>query len=190
MKTEVYFVRRAQPDFTVRDDAMRPLSEKGMADARRVTNTLMENNITAIYSSPLRRAVDTISGLAENAGIEITIGNDFRERKIGEWVEDFRSFSQKQWEEFDFKLAEGESLREVQERNISALFEVIRRNPGRSVVIATHGTALSTIMNYFDPSFAYDEFLDIVDRMPHILRFRFDGMNFECVDEIELSSCR
>ena len=187
MKTEVYFVRHAQPDFAVRDDSTRPLSEKGMADARRVTATLIDMNITAMYSSPFKRAVDTISGLAESIGIEVTVERDFRERKVGEWVEDFRAFSQKQWEDFDYKLAEGESLREVQKRNIFALFEVIGKNHGRSVVIATHGTALSTIVNYFDPGFGYDDFLHIVDKMPYILRFRFDGMELECIDEIELA---
>jgi len=34
------------------------------------------------------------------------------------WIEDFNSFAKKQWEDFDYKLSDGESLREVQNRNI------------------------------------------------------------------------
>ena len=186
MKTDVYFVRHAQPDFSIKDDAIRPVSEKGMEDTKKVTYTLINKNITAIYSSPFKRAIDTMKDFAESIGLEIKIDNDFRERKVGEWVEDFKAFSQKQWQDFDFRLAQGESLREVQERNIFALFEVINNNLGESVAIATHGTALSTIINYFNPDFGYTDFWNIVDKMPYILHFRFDGMELEYIKEIEI----
>jgi 2,3-bisphosphoglycerate-dependent phosphoglycerate mutase len=186
MKTDVYFVRHAQPDFSVKDDKIRPLSEKGMEDTKKVTYTLIDKNIISIYSSPFKRSIDTIKDFAESTGLEIKIENDFRERKVGEWVEDFRAFSQKQWEDFNFRLDNGETLREVQERNISALFKVINNNLGKSVAIATHGTALSTIINYFNPSFGYTDFWNIVDKMPYILHFRFNGMELEYIKKIEI----
>ncbi len=186
MKTNVYFVRHAQPDFLIKDDCIRPLSKKGNEDTMKVTEALMDKNITSIYSSPFKRSVDTIKDFAESTGLEIKIENDFRERKVGEWVEDFKTFSQKQWEDFDFKLDGGESLREVQERNISALFEVINNNLGKRVAIATHGTALSTIINYFNPDFGYADFWNIVDKMPYILHFTFDGLKLEYIKEIEI----
>lgn len=185
-KTDVYFVRHAHPDLSIKDEAIRPLSEKGTEDTKKVTDTLIDKNITAIYSSPFKRSIDTIKDFAKTTGLEIRIDNDFRERKVGEWVEDFETFSQKQWEDFDFRLAQGESLREVQERNISALFEVINNNMGKSIAIATHGTALSTIINYFNPDFGYDNFWNIVDKMPYILHFRFEGMELEYIKEIEI----
>lgn len=165
---------------------MRPLSEKGIEDTKKVTNTLIDKNITSIYSSPFKRAVDTIKDFAENIGLEIETNNNFCERKVGEWVEDFRAFSQKQWEDFDFRLVEGESLRQVQERNILALFEVIKNNFGKSVAIAIHGTALSTIINYFNPDFGHADFRSIIDKMPYILCFRFNGMKLESLEEIEI----
>jgi len=100
-------------------------------------------------------------------------------------VEDFESFSQKQWKDFNFKLGRGESLDEVQKRNINALFSVIRDNIGKNVVVATHGTALSTIINYFNPAFDYEGFLSIVDKMLYVLRFKFNEMKFQCIEEIE-----
>jgi 2,3-bisphosphoglycerate-dependent phosphoglycerate mutase len=165
---------------------LRPLTEEGILDTKKVTSTLIDKSISSIYSSPLKRAIDTIKDFAENRELEIKVINDFSERMVGEWVEDFKTYSQKQWEEFDFKLPNGESLRQVQERNISALFEVIENNLGRSVAIATHGTALSTIINYFNPDFGFAEFWDIVDKMPFILLFRFNGLKLECIEEIDL----
>lgn len=186
MKTKIYFVRHAHPDFSIRDDMIRPLSEKGVIDTKKVTNVLMDKNISIIYSSPYKRAIDTIKDFAENINIEIKIDDDFRERNIGEWVEDFKAFSTRQWEDFDFKIEQGESLREVQERNIEALFKVIHNHSGQNVAIGTHGTALCTIINYYNPEFGYVDFWNMVDKMPYILCFTFDGMKLESIEEIEV----
>ena len=115
---------------------------------------------------------------------EIITNHDFCERRVGEWVDDFKSYSKNQWEDFDYKLETGESLKEVQARNISGLLEVIKNNWGKSVVIRTHGTALSTIINYFEPSFGYDNFWGIINKMPYILCFKFHDGKFEGIEEI------
>jgi 2,3-bisphosphoglycerate-dependent phosphoglycerate mutase len=186
MKTYVYFVRHAEPDISIKDDLIRPLSKKGAADARKVTKALSDKKITAVYSSPYKRAVDTVRDFAESNGFDIIQINDFRERSNGEWVEDFKTYSKNQWKDFDFKLSKGESLGEVQRRNITALFDVIKKNTGKSIAIGSHGTALSTIINYFDPSFGYDGFWGIIDKMPYIMCFEFDGMKLECMKEIAI----
>ena len=38
-----------------------------------------------------------------------------------------------------------------------------------------HGTALSTIINYFDASFGYEEFMKMKNKMPWIVEFQFDS---------------
>ena len=85
METNVYFVRHAQPDFSVKDDLIRPLSAKGLEDAKKVTKILMDKNITSIYSSPFKRAIDTISDFANKSQIEIITVDDFCERRVGQW---------------------------------------------------------------------------------------------------------
>lgn len=48
---------------------------------------------------------------------QIDIIEDFRERRVdSEWIEDFNAFCRKQWEDFSYKLSDGETLSEVQER--------------------------------------------------------------------------
>lgn len=54
---KVYFVRHAKPDFSVKDDLIRPLTEEGIKDSKKVTEFLMDKNITKIYSSPYKRAL-------------------------------------------------------------------------------------------------------------------------------------
>ncbi len=43
-----------------------------------------------------------------------------------------------------------------------------------NIVIGTHGTALSTIVRYFDSSFGYNEFNQIKNLMPWIVMISFD----------------
>ncbi|XEC93508.1 histidine phosphatase family protein [Paenibacillus tarimensis] len=186
MQTTVYFVRHALSDITIKDETNRPLTLRGIEDSKRVTRALRERDISVIFSSPFQRTVHTLKDLSECLGLDIITHDDFRERRVGEWVEDFRAFSRRQWEDFDYKLNGGESLREVQQRNIKKLFEVLNLNQGKNIIIGTHGTALSTIVNYFDTGFVYDDFWDMIDKMPYILEFRFEGMGLRSLEEVEL----
>ncbi len=178
MKTTLYFVRHAQPDFSNHDDMTRPLSEKGIQDRTLVTSFLKDKNIDVVLSSPFKRAIDTVSDFAEKKGIDIEIIQDFRERKIEDkWIEDFNGFCKSQWADFDYKLSDGESLGEVQQRNIAALQSALTRFAGKTIVVGSHGTALSTIINYYDNSFGYEDFEKIKNLMPWIVKFVFEDGN-------------
>jgi len=186
MQIRVYFVRHAEPDFSIKDDLTRPLTDKGMADSKKVTSILADKEISMIYSSPYKRAVDTIKDFSESRGIEIIIKDNLRERRVGDWVEDFRAYSEKQWSDFEYKLPGGECLKEVKERNINALLEILAGNSGRNIAIATHGTALSTIINHYNSEFGHGEFWSIADKMPYILCFTFNDMELESVEELAI----
>ncbi len=63
----------------------------------------------------------------------------------------------------------------VQERNVEALQEILAENRDKNIVIGTHGTALSTILNFYDPKFGCKDFLRIIDWMPYVIELDFDG---------------
>lgn len=185
--TKVYFVRHAEPNYNNRDDMSRELSAKGMVDRELVTHFLSDQNIEVILSSPYKRAVDTVAHFAESKGLNIEIIDDFRERKVDStWIEDFASFSKAQWEDFDYKLSDGESLNDVQHRNISALNGVLEKYKGKNIAIGSHGTALSTIINYYNKSFGYKAFENIRTVMPWIVEFTFQNNECTSIKYIDL----
>lgn len=178
--TKIYFVRHAEPNYNNRDDMSRELSAKGMVDRELVTQFLSDKNIDVVLSSPYKRAVDTVAHLANSKGLIIEIIDDFRERKVDSvWIEDFTVFSKAQWADFDYKLSDGESLNEVQSRNISALNGVLGKHKNKNIAVGSHGTALSTIINYYDKSFGYEDFKKIRTVMPWIVEFTFQ--NDKCI---------
>lgn len=120
--TTVYFVRHAEPNYNNHDDALRELSPKGMKDRKLVTDFLSDKQIDIVLSSPYKRAVDTIKDFADSNGLDIETIDSFRERKVDSgWIDNFTSFAQKQWNDFSYKLSDGECLQEVQDKNVSAL---------------------------------------------------------------------
>ncbi|CEQ30818.1 phosphoglycerate mutase [[Clostridium] sordellii] len=182
---KIYFVRHAKPDFSVHDDLTRPLTDKGIIDSKNICEFLKEKSINKIYSSPYKRVIDTLKELAQNLNIKIEVVDDFRERKISNiWIEDFNKFSKSQWENFEYKLNDGESLNEVQSRNINALHKILNENSNQNIVIGTHGTALSTIINYYDKTFDYLSFTKIKDVMPFIVCMEFEKTNVLNIDYI------
>ena len=90
----------------------------------------------------------------------------------------------KRWNDFNYHEEGGESLQMVQDRNIEVLFEILDNHKNENIIIGTHGTALSTILNYFDIEFLCDEFLRIIDYMPYIIRLDFEDR--ECVGKEEI----
>ena len=155
--TNIFLVRHAQSDTKNHDDRARELTAKGLKDSRLVTEFLAERAIDMVFSSPYRRSIDTVKDFADRFGHQIECVEDFRERKISDgWIADFDGFAQRQWEDFSFSLAGGESLAQVQKRNIVALERLIAQFAGKNLVIASHGTAISTIINRYNPEFGWD----------------------------------
>ena len=178
--TTVYFIRHAEPNYNNHDDMSRELSAKGIKDRQLVTKFLADKGVYVVLSSPYIRAVDTVKDFADSRNLEVILENDFRERKVDSgWIEDFTAFSRAQWADFSYKLSDGECLGEVQKRNIEALERVVKEYENKVIVIGSHGTALSTIINWYDSSFGYSEFEQIKGMMPWVVRFDF--MDKECV---------
>lgn len=187
--TKVYFVRHCEPNYNNRDDVSRELTAKGMADRELVTQFLSDKNITVVLSSPYKRAVDTVAHFAESKDLNIEIVDDFRERRVDSvWIEDFVAFSKAQWDDFDYKLSDGESLNEVQVRNISALKKMLEKYKDKNIAIGTHGTALSTIINYFDNTFGYEDFEKIRTIMPWIVEMTFQNENCIFIKYIDIAT--
>lgn len=184
--TTIYFIRHAQSDRFTQDDRTRPLTAEGMADTKKITAALVNSGIKHIVSSPYTRTIQTVTDLSERLGLEIETDEDFRERNAGKWHGDnFFEFIKKQWEDFNYHILNGECLKDVQVRNIAALRRVLEKYSGETIAIATHGTALSTMINYFYHDYNFESFKRMVDYMPYVVKMEFDDED-NCVSFEEI----
>ncbi len=176
--TTVYFIRHAQSDRFTQDDRTRPLTEEGLADTLKITEALSDKGIGHILSSPYKRTIQTVTDLSEKLRLPIETDEDLRERNAGKWHgENFLEFIKAQWEDFNYHILDGECLSDVQGRNIKALHKYLNKYKNETIAIATHGTALSTIINYYYPDFNFDSFMRIIDFMPYVVKMEFDDEN-------------
>ncbi len=131
-----------------------------------------DKKIDAFFCSPYKRSMDTIAGAADYFEMDIIIDERLREREAGPGGNTHEMF-QKRWENHDYHEEGGESITMVQKRNMEALREILSDNTDKEIVIGTHGTALSSILNYYDNNFGCDNFMRIIDWMPYIIELDF-----------------
>ena len=181
--TNIYFVRHAQPDHSCTDAALRPLTEEGVRDTLRVVEAMRDIHLDYAVSSPYKRSYDTIKGAADDHGLKIELDDRLHERISGINGNNMDMF-RRRWADFSFCEEGGESLGSVTERNIAAVNDILDSHRDESVLVGTHGTALSPILHYYDNSFGVEGFLRIIDYMPYIVRLSFEGR--ELIEKEEL----
>lgn len=133
------------------------LNRKGNIQAQALALALQNENMTAIFSSPLTRAKETALHihrfhstvpLIENSGlIEMNLG-DFEGMKGSQWKEQYKDF-RKQWEQNPGTLAmpNGESLYGVQQRSVKALNTIINMySPGDTLLICSHNFVIVSLL--------------------------------------------
>ncbi|RFB14753.1 histidine phosphatase family protein [Bacillus sp. HNG] len=173
MRTNLYFVRHAHSIYTP-EELTRPLSEKGKADALRVTSILANEKIDVVISSPYKRAIQTVEGVADYIYQNVIIIDDFKERKLSEGpVADFESAIRKVWEDERFSWAGGESNLIAQKRGVEATHSVLETHEGKNIVIGTHGNLMVLIMNYFDKKYDFSFWSEL--DMPDIYKLTFEN---------------
>lgn len=136
---------------------MGPLSTRGAADAERLGMALAGIDVAAIYSSPFRRAHDTVQPLANKLGLPIQAVADLRERRLGDGpFPDFVGAVRATWDDFSFAHAGGESNAAAQSRMVSAHRRLLAIHPERCILLATHGNVLALLLNHYDRSIGFD----------------------------------
>ncbi|QQZ07656.1 histidine phosphatase family protein [Heyndrickxia vini] len=182
MVTNLYFVRHAHSVFTL-DELGRPLSERGFCDASHVTQLLKTADIHHVISSPYKRAIQTVEGIANCIDNEIEIVDAFKERFLSEKpVNDFDDAIQKVWKDIDFHWEGGESNRIAQNRGVKATLNVLEKYKGKNIVIGTHGNLMVLILNYFDSSYGFNFWKEL--SMPDIYRLSFFGKELKGIKQI------
>lgn len=130
------------------------------AEGRRQSQILAERlsilPVSAIYSSPLERALQTAEPIAARLKLDTTVADDFLEIDFGSWTN--RSFmeleSQPAFKHFNsFRSSSpipgGELMAEAQLRIIKGLQNLRRKHQQQTVAIVSHSDLIKSAVAYY-----------------------------------------
>ena len=160
MVTRLFLVRHGATDATEEGrfsgSTSAQLSDQGRWQAARLGDRLSPENISAVYASPLSRAMDTAQIIAQHCRLAVTTRDGLREISHGHWEGLTREDVERQfadeyaaWESDPFTFAPlgGESGVAVLARALPVLRDVVTAHPGERVLVVSHKATLRLLLS-------------------------------------------
>lgn len=162
MKTRLILVRHAEAEGNYKrvfhgwtDGG---ITEKGHLQAKSVAERLKAMEIDVLYSSSLKRAIQTAEYISQAKGIPIVRTDKLKEINGGDWEGERWDVLPVKWpREYEtwenqphlHKMPNGEAMEEFQQRLVKEIKYIINQHPGKNICIVTHGTAIKAIQCFF-----------------------------------------
>jgi len=185
--TRLYLVRHGATNLTAENrfsgEVGVDLSDEGRAQAARLGERLHDEGITAAYTSPLSRTVETARIVAGPCGLVAEERDGLREISHGRWegltraeVEERFPGEYETWEADPFTFAPegGESGVAVLARALPVVRDIVTRHPGERVLVVSHKATLRLLISSllgFDAR-GYRDRLDQAPACLNLLDFR------------------
>ena len=126
-----------------------PLTDKGRLQAQQTAAYFQDKNIHEIYSSPLKRAMETAEIMAAHLNLKVTVMENFREVNVG--LLEGQPSSLENWARHDAIIAAwfdgqpetafpgGENYVTLWERMRSGVAQIVAHKTGQNMIIVGHG---------------------------------------------------
>ncbi len=154
MKT-IYLMRHSEPLKPINinnNDSLQVQNEKwgltinGEILANEKSKHIELNNFDIVISSNYVRAISTAKYFTKD---KLFIDDNFGERKFGinNWDELPKDFGKRQFNDFNYKMPNGESINEVIGREYHSLTNILNNYHDKKVLIVGHATALAALLS-------------------------------------------
>lgn len=181
MTTRLYLIRHGATQLTMEDRFSGAenvfLSEEGRAQAERLADRLADDDIAAVYASPLDRTMTTANIIAKPHSLTPLQQDGLREISHGHWegmtrkeVEQKFSDEYTAWESDPFTFAPegGESGISVLARALPVIREIVVTHKDRNIAVVSHKATIRLILSSL---LGFDErgYRDRLDQAPACL---------------------
>jgi 2,3-bisphosphoglycerate-dependent phosphoglycerate mutase len=192
LSTYIYMIRHG---YSPKEgpERTRGLSEKGIADAQKVTELLQKEDIDVVVSSPYLRSVLTVEGISQHIGQSVIVNEDLKERifsrnnnRISD--QELGPLLEASFRDPDFALEGAESNAECQRRAIAVLDTLLHAYKGKNIAVGTHGAIMTLMMGHYDTRFDLS-FLHSTSK-PDIYRMEFNGLELLRVQRLWIEAER
>lgn len=115
----------------------------------------MEAGCTAMYSSPIQRALETAACLSDRLGLDVRTDEAFTEIDFGSWsgASIAQLSDEPLWQRFnEFRswtaIPDGELIARAQTRAVMGILRLRARHPGERVIVITHAEIIRALVSY------------------------------------------
>ena len=133
-----------------------PLNRVGLEQSRRMAKLLADLQLDAIYTSPLRRAVQTAEIVARRNGRTVIPDQNLTEFAFGRWAghrydDLIRSPRYRRFltAPLTTQVPGGETIRDVQRRAVAAVKRAVREFPRGRILLVSHGDVIRAILCHY-----------------------------------------
>lgn len=162
MATHILLIRHGETDWNAlgrwQGHAPIPLNTEGHLQARLLATYLAENQVSAaaIYTSDLRRALETAAPIAHQLNLSPIPDVRLREIDLGDWqgltgdeiqAWDSERYAHVQADVYHIARPGGESFNQVGDRAVEALHSYVGAHPDSTVIVISHGGTLRMILH-------------------------------------------
>jgi broad specificity phosphatase PhoE len=169
-----------------------PLNELGLRQSRALARFVRNIGMGALYTSDLKRALQTADCLAEQLSFQPIPDARLRERSIGLWQgltqDELRAWYPDEYSAMlqdaeSYRVPGGESRRDVLTRVRAAFDDILKNEPHETVGILSHTTAIKVLLADVIPGYnPLDVNLD--NTSVTTIRRRDDGWELVAVDDV------
>jgi uncharacterized phosphatase len=191
--THLYLVRHGETDWNlqrrIQGSTDIPLNDTGRAQAARTGALLSRRHWDGILSSPLSRAFETATIIADRTGLaEPEAFDEIVERAYGD-AEGLTDAELSQRFPPGSAVPGRESREQVAARVIPALVRVAEQHPDKHLIITTHGGVIRTVLNTIAPGSPAHRGIPISNGSIHSFRLRGGALELVAFDDpIEVES--
>ncbi len=132
------------------------LNDNGQRQSARLAELLAGQPISAVYSSPLERCLETATPVAAALGLSVIPEPGVVEVDYGEWqggnlkeLAKTPEWQLVQHHPGSFCFPGGESLHQVQARAVWTVERLVREHPNRLIAVFSHGDVIRTTLAHY-----------------------------------------
>jgi len=172
---ELYIIRHGETDYNKENRYLGgidiALNQNGIFQAKQLAKKVADLNVQIIFSSPLKRAIETTEIIKAKNNCEIIIDDHFIERSVGVYEGLTKDEAKAKYPDlyannitriFDDAPPNGETINDVLKRVYDGLDNIKKQNKFSRIMIVTHAFVAKTINKYFNPRISEQEFFDFV----------------------------
>ena len=155
---KIYLIRHGQTEWNAIKKLQgwnnSELTEKGIEDARNLSERLKDIEFDVIYSSPQKRALDTAKIIKGDRNTEIVTLEELKEIRFGVWqgmtLEKVKEKYPKEYDDYFNRphlykpIGDGESLKDIYNRAEKAYEKILNGNH-KNVLVVSHGVTLKAL---------------------------------------------